>query len=98
MAGGFWLAQLYTMVDPDAASFRGDFWFAPNNWTRSISMDGRSRVAKAVVMGLLGHPDRAVQKEALLCCSKMMVVNWEFIERSTGASQVGGGSSATPWM
>ena len=50
-AGGWWLAQLWTMIDPDAVSFRGDFWFAPNNFTQFASMDGRSRVAKAVVMG-----------------------------------------------
>ena len=51
--------------------------------------------AKAVVMRLLGHPDRAVQKEALLCCSKMMVVNWEFIERScgSGGKRPGGGDA-----
>ena len=50
-AGGWWLAQLWTMIDPDAVSFRGDFWFAPNNFTQFASMDGRSRVAKAVVKG-----------------------------------------------
>mmetsp|Transcript_34691 Transcript_34691/g.87198 ORF Transcript_34691/g.87198 Transcript_34691/m.87198 type:complete len:120 (-) Transcript_34691:687-1046(-) len=50
-----WLNSLYTWLDPDLVTFAGDFWFRP--WAAnvskgfSISMDSRSRVAKAVVYG-----------------------------------------------
>ena len=48
-AGGWWLNRLYHFLDPDLVTLAGDYWFRPNNFTRLISMDGRSRVAKAVV-------------------------------------------------
>lgn len=35
---------------------------------------------KALIMGLLEHADKDVKNQALLCCSKMMVTNWEFID------------------
>ena len=41
----------YSFQDPDLVTFQGDFWFRPNNFTRMVSMDSRSRVAKAVVYG-----------------------------------------------
>ena len=50
-AGSWWLGGLYTWLDPDLVTLQGDFWFRPNNATRLLSMDGRSRVAKAVVYG-----------------------------------------------
>ncbi|GMH79320.1 hypothetical protein TL16_g12807 [Triparma laevis f. inornata] len=50
-AGGWWLNRLYSWLDPDLVTLDGDFWFRPNNFTKWISMDSRSRVAKAVVYG-----------------------------------------------
>jgi len=51
-AGGWWLNALYTWLDPDLVTFQGDFWFRPSfNFTKVISMDSKSRVAKAVVYG-----------------------------------------------
>lgn len=50
-AGGWWLNRLYTFLDPDLVTFQGDYWFRPNNFTKLLSMDARSRVAKAVVYG-----------------------------------------------
>jgi hypothetical protein len=51
-AGGWWLNQLF-LLDPDLVTFQGDYWFRPTgqNWTKIISMDSKSRVAKAVVYG-----------------------------------------------
>ena len=72
-AGGWWLAQLFTMVDPDAVSFRGDFWFAPNNLTRFASMDGRSRVAKAVVMGGLFENGDDLSNETLAAVASKLL-------------------------
>jgi V-type H+-transporting ATPase subunit H len=34
---------------------------------------------KQAVMSLLTHDDADVQKQALLCCSKLMVTKWEFL-------------------
>jgi V-type H+-transporting ATPase subunit H len=39
--------------------------------------------AKAKVMGLLEHRDRDVQKAALVCVSKMLVTQWEFLNMSS---------------
>lgn len=50
-AGGWWLNNLYSWLDPDTVAFRGHYWFRPDNWTASISMDSRSRAAKAIVYG-----------------------------------------------
>jgi hypothetical protein len=50
-AGGWWLNRLYSWLDPDLITFKGEFWFRPNNYTAAISMDAKSRVAKAVVYG-----------------------------------------------
>ena len=38
--------------------------------------------AKSKVMGLLEHRDRDVQKAALVCVSKMLVTQWEFLNFS----------------
>ena len=35
--------------------------------------------AKDIVMSHLNHHDPEIQKHALLCISKMMVNNWEFV-------------------
>mmetsp|Transcript_13838 Transcript_13838/g.17417 ORF Transcript_13838/g.17417 Transcript_13838/m.17417 type:complete len:370 (+) Transcript_13838:71-1180(+) len=34
---------------------------------------------KYIIMGLMEHPDAAVQKEALLCTQKLLVVSWEHL-------------------
>jgi alpha-galactosidase len=52
--GGWWQNQLYTWLDPDLVTFRGDFWFRPwkkLHFTKMLSMDSKSRVNKAVVYG-----------------------------------------------
>jgi V-type H+-transporting ATPase subunit H len=38
--------------------------------------------AKALAMGVLKHPDPTVQKHALTCVQRMMVINWEYLNRS----------------
>lgn len=35
--------------------------------------------AKHIIMGLMEHPDPGVQKEALLCTQKLLVVSWEHL-------------------
>jgi len=53
-AGGWWQNQLYSWLDPDLVTFEGDFWFRPWDklkFTKMLSMDGQSRVNKAVVFG-----------------------------------------------
>ena len=40
----------------------------------------RNAGGKSKVMGLMVHSGKGVQKEALLCLSKMMVNNWEFLK------------------
>jgi len=53
-AGGWWQNQLYSWLDPDLVTFRGDYWFRPWKklaFTRMLSMDSKSRVNKAVVYG-----------------------------------------------
>ena len=34
---------------------------------------------KAAIMAHLAHPDEAVQKQAVVACSKMMISSWEFV-------------------
>ena len=34
---------------------------------------------KYAIMGLMEHPDANVQKEALLCTQKLLVVSWEHL-------------------
>lgn len=34
---------------------------------------------KYAIMGLMEHPDPNVQKEALLCTQKLLVVSWEHL-------------------
>jgi len=48
--------------------------FYPNGKVIVKNIGGKSKV-----MSLLAHPGQGVQKEALLCLSKMMVNNWEFL-------------------
>ena len=52
-SGGWWLNTLYNFQDPDLVTFQGDFWFRPSlhNLTKWLSMDSKSRVAKAIVYG-----------------------------------------------
>ena len=38
--------------------------------------------AKPLAMGVLKHPDQTVQKYALTCVQRMMVINWEYLNRS----------------
>jgi len=38
--------------------------------------------AKTYAMGVLKHPDPTVQKHALTCVQRMMVINWEYLNRS----------------
>jgi V-type H+-transporting ATPase subunit H len=48
---------------------------------------------KVRVMSLLKVEDPELKRQALLCCSKMMVSNWQFVE-SGGATTAAAGSSA----
>jgi len=50
-AGGWWTNRFY-MLDPDLVSFEEHYWFTKSfKLTKYISMDAKSRVAKAVVYG-----------------------------------------------
>ena len=37
--------------------------------------------AKPLAMQVLKHPDPAVQKHALTCVQRLMVINWEYLNR-----------------
>jgi len=52
-AGSWWLNQLYTWLNPDSVTLREDYWFRPylKPLSKWLSMDAKSRVAKAVVFG-----------------------------------------------
>jgi V-type H+-transporting ATPase subunit H len=49
--------------------------YYPNGKTIIKSFGG-----KTLIMNLLEHKDNGVKSQALLCCSKMMVQNWDFLE------------------
>jgi len=51
--------------------------FYPNGRTILATMGAKSKV-----MGLLDHRDRDIQKAALVCISKMLVTQWEFLNLS----------------
>ena len=37
--------------------------------------------AKPIAMQVLKHPDNTVQKYALTCVQRLMVINWEYLSR-----------------
>ena len=53
---------------------------------KAAGADGRKLLtqygAKPLAMQVLKHPDPMVQKYALTCVQRLMVINWEYLNRS----------------